>query len=395
MEQQHLTKDDTKQVVDIKKRELDTVEVISNFEAFVELASEWNSLLDKSSANCLFLTHEWLSNWWLSYHAKRQESSLAIITVREAGVLVGAAPIMLNTVKEFCLKVTKASFIGDPTWTTGDFIVAKNTPSALNKLAERLLKLKWTVMELGCIPEASASLSVITEILGSRRMRSSSAPSASSPYLRVESDWESFYAARSTRFKKALRNKQNKIKKAGEYEVHQYRTEEELTRVLPSVMELAKKGWKHQIENSIASDNGNSSFYTAMATRVNRDDFVNIWILSLQSTPIAYEYHFSYNNITYGITADYDTEHKNLSPGSILDFNIVKSKFDESGATYDLGCGDSFYKKNWTKETNRYFNITAYSNSLYGAIVGLIATKIYPAAKRLYRKEAETIDSGK
>ncbi len=369
------------------------LECIESIESFMDMADEWNGLLERSSANSLFLTHEWLSNWWRSYHESK--NTLMVITIRENGILIGAAPMMVSCAKRYGLSFKKISFIGDPTWTTGNFIIIGKKDVVLSRIVHYLIELKWTVMELGCLPEESKAISTVEELFGKSSIKYSKLSSANSPYLSIDSDWDTFYAERSTRFKKALRNKQNKIKKTGNTEVSLYSTAAELKQIISSVMELARKGWKHQINNSIASENGNNRFYTALTDDSKGHHNVNIWVLALDGTPVAYEYHIKYDNITYGITADYDTEYRNLSPGSILDFNIVKSKFEEPDSVYDLGCGDSFYKKNWTKEANRYVNIVAYNNNLCGRLLHLIDTKISPAVKRLFIKRTDKAISAK
>src|SRR4051812_18102028 len=66
------------------------VETIDTLEEFSQLRSEWNNLLLSSSANCVFLTHEWLSSWWKYLSEGR---NLSIITVRDDRTLVGILPV--------------------------------------------------------------------------------------------------------------------------------------------------------------------------------------------------------------------------------------------------------------------------------------------------------------
>ena len=41
-----------------------TVNIIKDFEGFTALTPQWNELLQASSADCPFLTAEWLQAWW-------------------------------------------------------------------------------------------------------------------------------------------------------------------------------------------------------------------------------------------------------------------------------------------------------------------------------------------
>lgn len=69
-------------------------------DAFDTLASEWNDLVARSSANGLFATREWLKTWWLSLG----EGNLHIVTMRdEAGQLVGIAPLFYPSAEQISL----------------------------------------------------------------------------------------------------------------------------------------------------------------------------------------------------------------------------------------------------------------------------------------------------
>ena len=58
-----------------------TVETITDAATFRDLREEWTDLLDRSAADCLFLTWEWLYTWWTHLGVGRR---LFIVTVRRA-----------------------------------------------------------------------------------------------------------------------------------------------------------------------------------------------------------------------------------------------------------------------------------------------------------------------
>ena len=68
------------------------------------LASEWNELYDKSYAKVPFLRWGYLRSWWQTLGGgewKPEQTQLAIITAREAGQLVGLAPLFLSSKEGF------------------------------------------------------------------------------------------------------------------------------------------------------------------------------------------------------------------------------------------------------------------------------------------------------
>ena len=70
-----------------------SVELIENTERLMGLREEWNELLADSSADCLFLTWEWLSTWWRHLSGDRR---LFVLMVRSQGRLVAIAPLVVR-----------------------------------------------------------------------------------------------------------------------------------------------------------------------------------------------------------------------------------------------------------------------------------------------------------
>ena len=64
-------------------------EWIGDVDSLQKLEPEWNSLLQDSASDCLFLTWEWLSTWWKHL---AEERSLAVMAIRCGGELTGIAP---------------------------------------------------------------------------------------------------------------------------------------------------------------------------------------------------------------------------------------------------------------------------------------------------------------
>ncbi|MFE9661852.1 GNAT family N-acetyltransferase [Streptomyces sp. NPDC005955] len=69
-----------------------TVELCRDPDAFAALAGAWQRLFDRCHAATPFQHHAWLHSWWQSYG---RPGRLRVVLVREAGELVGAAPLTL------------------------------------------------------------------------------------------------------------------------------------------------------------------------------------------------------------------------------------------------------------------------------------------------------------
>src|SRR5574340_1310457 len=108
---------------------------IRDFKAFAALKDEWNRLLSESANDTVFLRHEWLSSWWLSYGGKAE---MNVLVLREGERLAAAAPLMTRMDRMRGLPARKVSFIGDPEWMVGDFIVSNGVKGAVGTFMEHI-----------------------------------------------------------------------------------------------------------------------------------------------------------------------------------------------------------------------------------------------------------------
>ncbi|WP_410098613.1 GNAT family N-acetyltransferase [Streptomyces sp. STR69] len=69
-----------------------STELVTDAQAFAELAQSWGRLYQKCGAATPFQSHAWLHSWWLSYG---RTGRLRLLVVRDGRELVAAAPLML------------------------------------------------------------------------------------------------------------------------------------------------------------------------------------------------------------------------------------------------------------------------------------------------------------
>ena len=351
---------------------------IRDLEGFLRLKEEWNSLLLRSTSGSVYLTHEWLASWWRSF---AKAGDLLVILAKDEGRIIGAAPLMSLNGRFRGLPIRKVAFMGDANWTVGDFIISENREKVIEEMVERLYHEAWDLIDLQGIPDDSANLPVLEEKLKARGARFTVDPASVYPVLKTDMPWEEYYGGRSVRFKKAIRNKLNRIGRAGDVTVRKYSSVEEVSGALPVIFGIGLKGWKHTIKGSIASTEENRAFYTALSEAMSAKGGLDIWVLRLNGEAIAFEYHLRYNNRIYGLTADFDESFRDLSPGSVLDFHIVEHLFRNERCEYDMGSGASFYKEHWTGDGRRCSRLSFYRGRLYGRMLLFVESCLVPLAR--------------
>ena len=70
-----------------------SIRIVTAEQEFALLRSSWNALLQRSSENVPFLTHEWMGAWWVAFSAGR---AMYLVTAWIGADLVGIAPLLVD-----------------------------------------------------------------------------------------------------------------------------------------------------------------------------------------------------------------------------------------------------------------------------------------------------------
>ena len=131
------------------------VTVVRDAEGFDALAVDWDGLVDRCASATPFQSHAWLSSWWRSYG---RPGRLRVVTVRQHGVLVAAAPLMLHRSAVPCL-VPVGTGLSDFLDVLLDDSLAEQVAPVLARALARELRLTrpWALLDLRELRPAAAA----------------------------------------------------------------------------------------------------------------------------------------------------------------------------------------------------------------------------------------------
>jgi len=365
---------------------------ITNYKDFISLKESWNKLLESSrEKNNVFLRHEWFDAWWQAFGIGKNLFILLYYDDKQKPV--GIAPFMLfrDTYKGLLYK--RLGFIEDPNAPSMNFIVKqKYEERVIGEFMKFLLKKKknrWDAAVLNKIPDNSSTISICTQFLKDNKAGFLLRKSQNSPYIAMKSDWERFLKTTSAKFRKQLRNKINKLLKAGEVKFDVCRDVGINREHLNDALSVSSRSWKHQEGTSMTSTPERKRFFELLSDVASKNGWLRIWLLKLNGKPIATEYHLEYKSKTHAMRGDFDEEYASLSPGSALEAQIIEHCFKNGLLEYDF-CGLPYgYKMRWTRLLHErsnllFYNATSHSHILYWA------QKYFPIMHKKY--EALTKD---
>lgn len=370
----------------IKTKQSASVELITSYDEFMSLSGIWNDLINKSRNNIVCLTHEWFASWWNAYG---EGKSLFVILVKnKEGDLIGIAPMLLARERyRGILPVIKVRFIENDVSPRLDIIsVIGEEENVIREVSDYLIDQKhlWDIIDLDKLRDGSIASKVIANIWDKSSLFYRVDNSLVSPYISVNSDWDTYYKSRSRKFRKNINNKINRIKKLGDITVERINTMPELKERLPELFSVSSRSWKSESGTAITSDPKDMAFYTGFTASAGDKGWIEMWFLRHKSTPIACEYHLVYENRVMIIRGDSDKSYDNVSPGSFLEYNIINTSFHESKITeYDF-CGDNYkYMRNWTDKASTYKKMLLFNPRVVSRLLGFAECRMLPYIKKI------------
>ncbi|NOY53159.1 MAG: GNAT family N-acetyltransferase [Deltaproteobacteria bacterium] len=366
-----------------------TVHSIDNLDRIHPLEAEWNNLLIlQKKESTVFYTPEWYRCWWQTFG---QQNLLRIFLIRENEELIGIAPMMIRRQRNRGFPIRMFTFVENGNSLHNDFLLhPEKREKALRAILDHLMAEKdcWDLVEFKNIPENSRNCDFLRKILKDKNFLYGTQPALISPYITINSDWESYYKSRSSKARKTLRNIRNRFKRERDFSVQEINDYATFQSIAPELYEIARNSWTEEIGDSLSSP-ANRRFFDQLSRVAAEKGWLSVWLLKVKGDPVAFEYHLKYNDKIYGMRASHKKDYGRMSPGVFLDAHIVQQLFEKGEITeYDLGGSSDHYKEKWTRNCRRHINVHLFNVTLYSKLLYGVEYRFIPAIKRILRKSA-------
>jgi perosamine synthetase len=365
-----------------------TVSAITNLEELDKLKPVWDELLSRSDSDFPFLTFEWLSCWWQSYG---RGSELLVLVAKENDEIVGLAPLMRTVIKHRVFKLKAITFIANYQSNRSAFILLKDKMKVLNAFMEYLENnySDACVWLFDFLVKGSDNDLLFSELLHLKKMRTVKMASSFSPYIKISLDWDDYLRSISKNMRQKLHSIKNIYKRIGNYEIIKY-TDRDLDKAFDALLLISKKTWKFDIGTSIASSEDNIAFYRALLKVFSQKGNLRLWILKVDSKPIAFDFSLAYKKKTYMLKVGYDMGHSNISPGVFVNNAAIQDSFENGMTEYDFLGGDDSYKMKWTPLCREHAKYMVFGRRKKAHVLFLFEAYI-ASSIRLFRQSLKDI----
>jgi CelD/BcsL family acetyltransferase involved in cellulose biosynthesis len=154
----------------------------------------------------------------------------------------------------------------------------------------------------------------------------------------------------------------------------------EVQAALGKAVDVSRRSWKQATGNSLDNP-GPGAFIQTLTGHAARRGWLSLWLLHIDSKPVAMEYQLVDGANVYALRADFDTACEEISPGSYLMRTLVESLFDKGLQRYYMGPGSNAYKTRWTDEGEPLQQLSAFGRTWRGRLLHIVDDVLRPRAR--------------
>jgi CelD/BcsL family acetyltransferase involved in cellulose biosynthesis len=341
-------------------------------EEFVKFKHEWNSLLERSVTNEVFLLWEWIYAWWGSFKDEHKELYI-LVGENPKGEIVGIAPFYkenhatVGLINRGVLKFCSAS---DTNPDHLDIICEKEYADLFIESVLEYLRRNgrdWAVIKLDGIGEDSfvkRYLEKKGEIIEDFIV--DCVPDSECPYLAIKGGFEEYLKSfpRKKRYN-LLRERKMLLEKV---KLKSVQLGEDPDKDIKDLFLLhAERAAKKGIETTFCGEK-TYNFHRMFINSLLEEGKIKILCVHEDSTPLASSYCMKHNNKYYYYQSGISSDGERKSAGAVLLSLLVEQAFDEGCNEFDFLRGAEEYKYYWTKDSRKIFSLILRKNDLEGRV---------------------------
>jgi CelD/BcsL family acetyltransferase involved in cellulose biosynthesis len=359
----------------------------------VGLGPEWQELFQRIGCDNVFLTFEWLSQWW--FHLGRKDN-LNVIVVRDRDHrLIAVAPLYVSC-HASPLRVRRLAFLGDGFVGSDhlDFLVDPDyLPGAVDCICEFLINHRedWDYIRLSDANANSVVIGWFRRRMIESGMKWRNDCSSVCPYLTLPKLAEDFRSGLSPKLRKNLKYYARSLEREGRIESVTVERGCEVEHAFNDLLRLHEARFSRRRRRSTFLDSRVRQFHRGVLHALSESGRARIHFLQLNGTRIAALYGFSVGRRFFYYQSGADSDYSRFSVGTLLIHSVIENLIRDGYAELDFLRGNESYKQLWSRDIRRLYTETFYGSSVKSWIVQKwdFSWLLYRTCKSELRKAAQ------
>lgn len=249
-----------------------------------------------------------------------------------------------------------------------------------------VMRMQWSVLRIGGVPEDSAVLRAFREELDRLDFPLGAKPAEHPPWIAIDRGAAAFEASLASKWKSNLRNREKRMAAIGPL-VHTTidGPVADLEDRLEACFALEAKGWKGAGGSAIASDPITKRFYKTIAEEAAAAGTLRLHELRVGDRLAAFQLDLEANGIEYILKIGYEPELAKLSPGGLLLKRVIAAAIARGLTRVDLLGDDMPWKRDWTGNLRPHQTFFAFGRGPVGQALHALEFLVVPVAKKAIR----------
>jgi CelD/BcsL family acetyltransferase involved in cellulose biosynthesis len=341
---------------------------IESMDELLKIENEWNELAEKSNPDNVFISFDWVLNWWKYFGLNNK---MFIMLAKKDERIIGIAPLMLSPTKMLGVSLKKLEFIGMPLSDYCDFIIEPDvledeTNFILKEFYDYILQksILWSFVKLNRLSDSSQTLEISKQVLSSRKLRMYSVMQTDiCPSYFFDDEWKEFRESINSR---TTRKRLNQLRNMGNLDFLTLESEvdsEKNLQLLNLFFEQHKKRWDNSSTPSMFTDENYKTFFISVFMSLLDKKKADLYCLKLNDTPVAFQFAFLGKVKFMAYISSYDCSYAKNSPGIVMHKFVMEHCASRKYKEFDMMRGNEKYKLDFANKIKKNYAISIHKNT--------------------------------
>lgn len=297
------------------------------------LQAEWTALLLETEQPLPFLHPTWQRAWLNEFQDRRE---LLLLAVRDVDRLIGVAPLLRadDRTLTFAGHHSVCDYM--------DFVVAPGHEEPfLTAVLGELSGTEWSELDLRGLRDGSPTLARLPALAQAAGLTCEPELEDVAPALDLPDTFDRYLAGLAAKDRHELRRKIRRLSTFGQPEIRCYHAPEQIEQLLPVLLRFMVESRADKAE---FMSERMARFFHSLVTALAREDMVRLYILELDTKPVAGILCFELADRLYMYNSGYDPDQGALAVGLISKALCLRDAIECRKRSLDFLRGHEHYK---------------------------------------------------
>lgn len=335
---------------------------------------KWNRIVLAGSGE-ISLTYEWMLALEETHYGK---DGLFYLAYYRNGELLGILPLFLKKTSYLKIPVRKLTFVSNAYCNHNDLVFSGPSAETGNVIGEIMPLLEeyignWDMLEIDEVMTDSPRMKFLEQACPESGYTVLKKDISRSPYIPLGSDFDLVYRTlRSGDSRRKIRKLEKELQALDGYQISYHTSPESVSKTIEAILDIERASWKAQEKTDIASHPVQIAFYRRFAELAAARGWLNVALLSIGPTPVAYEYNLYFGKRCFHLKGSYDSEFKYRSPSKVLKKEVLRTCCENGAEEYDYTGQEQEHKMEWTDKMRGHQRWYIYNRTHYGRLLSWI-----------------------